>query len=509
MSDLQSFIDLEAIDRELAYQSTHRLEMLFRDEGPLRRELYAKHQRFFASGGRHDPMPECTAGCTGARHRERCFMAGNRTGKTVAGAYESTLHATGLYPSWWTGKRFPGLTKGWACGTTSQKTAEIVQTELFGVLEPEKAQGRQVGLGTGTIPRHLIDHVQFNPHSPGSILKGWIRHRTGGRSVIVFKSYEAGREAFQGTAQDWIWLDEECPLSVYGECLVRTMTTKGTMYLTFTPLQGLSEVVLQFMPESIPDEGDAPAKPRLDASPKFLVQANWDDVPHLTEQSKADLWASTPPYQREARKMGKPALGAGAIYPVPESFYVVDDFPIPSHWRRVFGLDVGWNRTAAVWAAIDDDTDITYLWAEHYQGRQEPAIHVASIVAKGGWIPGVIDPAADAANQVDGRRLLQLYRELGLELTPAKNEVAAGIDAVWGMLSGGRMKVFASLRNWLAEVRLYRRDERGHIVKERDHLMDATRYLVMSGLTRACTQPAEKSPYPHRFATGHGGWMAS
>ena len=44
-----------------------------------------------------------------------------------------------------------------------------------------------------------------------------------------------------------IWLDEAPPMDVYGECLIRTATTNGIIMLTFTPLLGMSEVVLQFM----------------------------------------------------------------------------------------------------------------------------------------------------------------------------------------------------------------------------------------------------------------------
>lgn len=57
------------------------------------------------------------------------------------------------------------------------------------------------------------------------------------------------------------------------------------------------------------------------------------------------------------------------------------------------------------------------------------------------------------------------------------------------MLSINKLKVFGSLVNWFAEFRLYRRDENGKRVKENDHLMDCTRYLVMSGLDRAIAKP--------------------
>jgi phage terminase large subunit-like protein len=44
-----------------------------------------------------------------------------------------------------------------------------------------------------------------------------------------------------------VWLDEEPPLDVYVECLVRTMTTGGLVMVTFTPLEGMSDVVMSFL----------------------------------------------------------------------------------------------------------------------------------------------------------------------------------------------------------------------------------------------------------------------
>jgi hypothetical protein len=107
-------------------------------------------------------------------------------------------------------------------------------------------------------------------------------------------------------------------------------------------------------------------------------------------------------------------------------------------------------------------------------------------------LPGAIDPASAGANQKDGTTLLDEYRQLGLELYPADNAVEAGITAISRRLESGRLKVFPTCRNWFAEFRLYRRvesrTERGlhvHIVKENDHLMDATRYLIMTGMRYA------------------------
>lgn len=222
---------------------------------------------------------------------------------------------------------------------------------------------------------------------------------------------------------------------------------------------------------------------------RFCIQADWDDVPHLTKEQKDRLWNSIPPYQRDARSRGIPALGSGAIYPVPETDITCDSFDIPKHWPRAYALDVGWNRTAALWMAWDRGEDIVYLTGEHYRGQAEPSIHAAAIKARGEWIPGVIDPAARGRAQRDGAQLMAEYVDLGLHLDVAKNAVEAGIYAVWERLSTGRLKVFRTLQSWLSEYRIYRRDEKGKIVKENDHLMDDTRYLLMSGLDIAITEP--------------------
>ena len=224
---------------------------------------------------------------------------------------------------------------------------------------------------------------------------------------------------------------------------------------------------------------------------KHVTMASWSDAPHLSEEEKETLWNSIPPYQRDARTKGIPQLGSGAIYPVPESEIIVQPFDIPDHWPRVYGLDVGWNKTAAVWAAIDRASQVVYLYSEHYQGQEEPSVHAHSIRLRGEWIPGTVDPAARGRGQKDGSSLLDAYDEHGLNLHPADNSVESGIYAVWQRLSGGGLKVFSTLPNWLSEYRIYRRDENGKIVKDGDHLMDATRYMIMSGIDIAEIPPPE------------------
>lgn len=225
---------------------------------------------------------------------------------------------------------------------------------------------------------------------------------------------------------------------------------------------------------------------------KWAIQIDWDDVPHLSANDKAELIQSIPPHQREARSKGIPALGSGVIYPVAESEYIVEPFEIPRHWPRAYALDVGWNRTACIWGAWDRDTDTVYEYDEYYVGEAPPQVHAEAIRSRGAWIPGVIDPASRGRSQVDGRALRDEYSAMGLDLALANNEVEAGIFAVYRRLKSTRLKAFSTLQNLRSERRLYRRDEKGRIVKERDHLMDAERYLIMSGMARSITQPVER-----------------
>lgn len=449
----------------------------FPDSGPLRRALYPKHTEFFALG---------------AQYRERLFMAANRIGKSGAGAYEVCAHATGMYPDWWEGKRFDHPVDVWACGTNSETTRDIVQTWLLG--DPN-----EVGQWFGSmIPAHLITDYSRRVHGLANSLESVsVRHVSGGTSVIGFKSYEQGRKSFEGTAKHVIWDDEEPDEDIYTEQLLRTTTTNGITLITFTPLQGMSEVVTAFI-----EPTDAAAEF------KTYVQAGWKHVPHLDSNATRALLATMPPHQVKARSEGEPTLGAGAIYPINEEDILVPSRTIPSTWPRGYGFDVGWNRTAAIWGARDPGSHIWELYDEHYRSQGEPPSHVAGIKARGEWMNGTIDPAARGRQVLDGKVVIDEYTKLGLHIVPAINAVDAGITHVWTLLISGKLRVQEHLTNWRTEFRRYHRNEKGVIVKKNDHLMDGTRYLTMTA-----DEVLQVPPSPVRMSGARAGgphdWLGS
>jgi hypothetical protein len=214
---------------------------------------------------------------------------------------------------------------------------------------------------------------------------------------------------------------------------------------------------------------------------KYVVNAGWDQAPHLDEKTKTQMLAATPPFMRGARASGLPSKGAGAIYPVDRSAYVVKPFAIPADWPRGYGMDIGWKCTTAQFFALDENSQVYYLYAEHYMGMEKPVVHAEAIKARGSWIPGWIDPASRGRGQDDGERLLAQYQGHGLKLRLAENAVESGIIKIWQLLTFGRLKVFETCAYALSELEHYRRDENGKVLKKNDHAMDAWRYFFNSG----------------------------
>lgn len=460
-------------------------------------------------------------------YREMLLLGGNRSGKTTLGGYICAVLATGLYPDWWTGIRFDGPVNLWACGKTGQSTRDTVQRTLMGPVG---------SWGTGMIPAHLIGRKTRAKGTSDLLDIVEVTHVSGKVSTIGFKTYKQGAPSFYGTAQHLVWLDEPCPEDIYNECLIRTAVlgtdrdgkkVEGRLVSTLTPKEGMTRLLADYLAgcdllegteriEGIEkaaamiafeearlggdaikiDYGDS-TKGVKAKKHRGTIAIGWDDIPWMSEEAKKEILESTPLHLRATVSQGIPSVGDGAVYTIPLSDVIMkkeDVFPIPAHFRKMYGMDVGWNRTAAVFGAVDPDTDVLYIYGEHYVEHQPPEVHAARIKAVAqDWMIGAIDPASKTSSK-DGTSFLSDYRRLGLKLKEANNAVDAGIMKVQSMLAQGKLKFFPSTPNLQNEYLLYRRDE-GKIVKEDDHAIDALRYLVMS------LQYARPTPIKAAFRT--------
>ena len=191
----------------------------------------------------------------GREHSERLFMAGNQLGKTTSGGAEWAMHLTGRYPDWWQGATFDRPVRLWAAGVTNEGTRDNPQRILIGPPELEDAWG------TGLIPKSCLKEWGRAQGVPNLLDNVVIRHDSGGDSILSFKSYERGREKWQGPTLDGVWFDEEPPQDIYTEGLTRTNNGQRGQFtmITFTPLQGMSSVVSLFLLDKA-TTGDTPKR---------------------------------------------------------------------------------------------------------------------------------------------------------------------------------------------------------------------------------------------------------
>jgi phage terminase large subunit-like protein len=444
--------------RELAngIASTNRLTLY---------QPYPKQRDFHASGG---PLTI----------RERLLMAGNQVGKTVSAGFEHAMHLTGRYPDWWAGAAFDEPVVGWAASETGQGTRDTVQRVLM---------GRAGSWGTGAIPKDALLEVKRAAGVPDLLDTIVVCHGGGGdvqagRSVLTIKTYDQGRERWQGETLDFVWFDEEPPEDIYFEGLTRTNARGGIVTLTFTPLKGMSNVVRRFIME----------KPAGTAVTKMTIE----DASHYTPEQRAAIIATYPAHEREARIKGIPTLGSGRIFPIADEVLQESAIAIPPHWPRICGLDFGWDHpTAAVWIAWDRDTDTAHVYDCYRVKEATPAVHSLAIIGKGKWIPAAWPHDGLQHDKQTGIALAAQYRTHGVNMLPEKathapdpaqgqkegeggNGVEAGLMMLLDRMQTGKLKVAKHLNDWWDEFRLYHRED-GKVVKESDDLMSATRYALM------------------------------
>ena len=408
----------------------------------------------------------------GATKRERLFMAGNQLGKTFGGGVEVAMHLTGRYPDWWKGRRWDRAVRGWAAGESSLLVRDVQQKLLCG--EP----GVESEFGTGAIPKELfVDKPSLARGVTDAYDTIQVRHKSGGISILRFKSYEQGRTKFQGETIDFFWGDEEPPLEIYSEMLTRITATKGMGFITFTPLKGMSSVVLRFLNE--PNES------------RGFVTMTIEDAEHISAEERKIIIAGYPAHERDARARGIPMLGSGKIFQVAEDAITEPAMSsVPEHWKKIWGIDFGIGHPfGAVLVLWDVDADCIHVHSavrmqDEGQGSL-PIHHAKAMKAIAASAPVAWPQDGTAREKSSGETLATLYKKEGLRMLPEHAtwedggiSTEAGIMEMQDRMTSGRFKVAAHLSQWFEEFRLYHRKD-GKIVKEHDDLMSATRIAIM------------------------------
>lgn len=404
------------------------------------------------------------------------LMAANRIGKTFLGTYVDSIHALGHYPDWWDGHSFDHPPLIWLLGYSGEKIRDLLQKPIFG----RREENTWIG---GLIPPEYILGHESMIGTPNAMRTIYVKHGGGGDvqygiSTVQLWSYSQGQHALMGDSVDWFHIDEEPKdQTIYPQVLTRTATgdhgNGGRGILTFTPENGRTDLVVQFM--------DTPSKGQV------LINAGWDDAPHLTTEVKETLLASFPPHQRDMRTKGIPMLGHGRIYDLSEDYITCEPFEIPDHWMVINGMDFGWDHPQAqVQLVIDMDTETFYVTKAWKQRQVSPNEAWGAVKMWADNVPTAWPLDGLQTEKGSGKQQRQYYKDAGFNMLAehatwpdGSNGVEAGLFEILDLMRKGKFKVFAGLRDWLNEFLQYHRDEKGRIVKTGDDLLDATRYSYM------------------------------
>jgi phage terminase large subunit-like protein len=413
--------------------------------------------------------------------QERCLMAGNQLGKTMAGGFEMAVHLTGLYPDWWEGRKFDHPIRAWACAETGELIRDILQAKLIG----EGAYGPDhPAWGTGFIPREMLISRSLAHGTTGAFDSVQVRHVSGGISNLGFKAYAQGRQKFASATLHVVWGDEEPPMDVYTEIMARITATRGMMSLTFTALLGPTEVTNRFV-----NDDTAEAKKH-----RGLVVMGLTDCAHITPQMVEEMKARYPSHQWDARLYGGVLMGEGGVWEgIDINSLIVPEIPladIPPFYRKIWGIDFGIGHPfGAILAVHDVDVDTIRIVREIKVANKLPADHIVAMRSIAPTVPVAWPHDGASRQQGTGVQLYKYYQgtpaQPGLVMRPTHaafplNNYAteAGVLDILARMREGRFEVAANCTKWLEEARSYHR-KNGLIVKLNDDLMSATRQAVM------------------------------
>lgn len=226
--------------------------------------------------------------------------------------------------------------------------------------------------------------------------------------TIVFKSYEQGREKFQGAGVRLAWFDEEPPQDIWDETFVRVEAGQQLdVILTMTAIKGMTWVYSRIYQDT--------SNPDL-----FISEAGWDDNPYLTEEQKQQMARGLTPEALKVRREGKFTKRVGLVCAWWErSVHVRTYTELNKSWTWYECLDPGWSDPAC-WLLIGVDPDgnvhvvdgfrIKYLKASAIKEKRDQK--TSGLLITNGWGDND-DPRLFKELQDEGMRLEPVVKQPG------------------------------------------------------------------------------------------------
>lgn len=407
----------------------------------------------------------------GKYHKIRYLSGGNRVGKTYAGSEETFFHSIRTYPSWWIGARMNHIDRMLDNYIIPLSYDAFVRNifpkflDLFGV---------------DTISDfYKHDAIAKYKIVPQSDAFKYIELTTGARINIM--SAELGKRV-QGVAGDFVWIDEEFSSTwLQNELFMRTMNTdenERKLIITASPTQGKTAFIKN-----------------IERTKQPMILTSWDDVPHLTEQEKEAMAGIISPDELEARRNGVPSDGMGLIFSFDwpnvlikgeQEKDILQNITSP-RYIKFTSLDFGFNYPAVSYYIIDKMTKKKYM-TQSFKFNNRGIEWVLDWMKQYVHIYGVnliVDHAGNQRSQVDGKRLINDF------VVPAGFRPILSVKGVDSNITNARNELknetmfFLESTNeqFFDEIHEYKRDIKGRIVKEDDHIIDTWLYFLSTHKT--------------------------
>jgi phage terminase large subunit-like protein len=400
--------------------------------------------------------------------RRKLYIGGNRAGKTVGGAVEMDMRLTGKHR--WRDLRPPPISARVVAVDFDHGVEKIVKPEIARWLPPSE-------LINGSWEDSYSKQLKTLTLANGSTLE--------------FMSYEQEVEKFAGTSRDAVWFDEEPPKDIYTECLLRTLDVAGDVWITMTPIEGMTWVYDDLYLAAATD-------PMIE-----VIEVDVTENPHINAAEIDALFSGMDSDDKDARRHGRFVQVGGLIYKQFGDHNLLDPFIPPREWLHVASLDHGLNNpTAWLWAAVNRDGDIV-IYDEHYYSGEVVSWHAAEVHKKNlshGRVPDyyVGDPSIRNSDPITGTSVQIEYVKYGIPVILGNNDVHAGINLVSSRLRlderthRPRLFITRNCVNTIREIQRYRwatwaskkhireKNKKEEPHKKDDHAMDSIRYLVAS-----------------------------
>ena len=388
------------------------------------------------------------------------FVAGNRAGKTLAGWARTFKIATNTMP----GLNVPVPNTQWIVSLTGERQREVIQPTIRQWWPGEHISEKNIHYGY----KKVWDYIDLH-----------------NGSRLVFKSNEQGREAFQGSSILGGWFDEEPNEGVYEETLTRTVDQDGYIWITATPLLGMTWFYDRIYEEAQKENSEV-----------SVFTASMYDNPSLSRKAIEAYIRSIPDEaQKESRIYGKFLHMEGLIYKdFDEAKIVVDELPkdvydentseVNGALDAYCGIDTG-RCVSAVLSVVDTKGMSWHL--ETYYAEDLPikthAARIRAICNKWGvWPMFYLDPSS------------QFFMELSEHGIPVNRAPLAGeaaIDVVQRYLKEGKIRILRDTNErllwerrryqwdrWRGKMAQYHDPKKPKPMKRHDHAVDAWKYML-------------------------------